>query len=220
MNAKNYILINEQTKKYQYNKASIDYKNIYLILFWCQIELYLINDIYKDINTHECINNGESIYENTFIIELILYHKDIIKYFYDNYESLFEKSSRTVKIFIININKDYKDNCLSKRIRNSSGVPFNTPGNVVNATNQLTIGVVASDLAFRSNGYVGAQDNWLAAIFRLIAAFANGGQANKIFILGRKRLIKKIGRKSMITYKGKLISLTEARKLNTEKFKL
>lgn len=38
-----------------------------------------------------------------------------------------------------------------------------------------------------------------------------GGASSSIHVLGRSRQVKRVGRKSMVTYKGKLISLTEAR---------
>ena len=43
---------------------------------------------------------------------------------------------------------------------------------------------------------------------------SRGGQPNlKVTVLGRDRVITKVGRKSMITYKGKQVSLTEAREI-------
>lgn len=40
-----------------------------------------------------------------------------------------------------------------------------------------------------------------------------GGASTKVRVLGMDRKVTKVGRKSMITYKGKLLSLTEARAL-------
>jgi len=40
-----------------------------------------------------------------------------------------------------------------------------------------------------------------------------GRRADKVKVLGRWRKVKKEGRKSMVTYKGELISLTEARRI-------
>ena len=41
----------------------------------------------------------------------------------------------------------------------------------------------------------------------------SGSKSTKIHVLGRDRVVTKVGRKSMITYKGKQICLTEAREI-------
>lgn len=43
-----------------------------------------------------------------------------------------------------------------------------------------------------------------------------GGSKEKIFVLGRHRCVTKVGRKQMITYQNKQISITEARKLEKQ----
>lgn len=47
----------------------------------------------------------------------------------------------------------------------------------------------------------------------------NSGGGNLVVVLGRQRKVTKVGRKSMITYKGKQISLTEARALEKKQQK-
>lgn len=49
--------------------------------------------------------------------------------------------------------------------------------------------------------------------FNITPQQLTGGASSSVYVLGRSRQVKRVGRKSMVTYKGKLVSLTEARAL-------
>lgn len=72
------------------------------------------------------------------------------------------------------------------------------------------------------NGYYYI-DKYIQQLKQVLSKMEQTG-GSKVYVLGRDRKVVKVGRKSMITYKGKQISLTEARalekKLTAEKKKM
>ena len=87
-------------------------------------------------------------------------------------------------------------------------------------SNPMTYG--GGNIEELSNKTVSKMVEWIKKWFggpigvKIVPKSQSGG--NKIFILGRHRVVKQKGRGKYITYKGQLISLTEAKKLE-KKFK-